>query len=255
LFSMLVTSWLQLMTHHRVRARLVFFRYCSLHPCGTTRIPNKIGIIWFLNLAFSYQKDQNPIAGNVSMPNQMKWHSPFGRTFFGDMKGTKKFPALRLLDIGVLPLQDDAHSCGIGLIAAIGIILRVIIGTDNDSATRYNDMFRRDHMEIKVSTDMKVEEDICCFPSGTFPILFEEDEFGSSSYLQVLKAEWFRLFDRIAELQHVTVPQQQNADHLVDCHYETMKLELQTFLWPKTPLLLSSQCGGKQCDFKGTQPG
>jgi hypothetical protein len=123
LFSMLVTSWLQLMTHHRVRARLVFFRYCSLHPCGTTRIPNKIGIIWFLNLAFSYQKDQNPIAGNVSMPNQMKWHSPFGRTFFGDMKGTKKFPALRLLDIGVLPLQDDAHSCGIVLIAAIGIIL------------------------------------------------------------------------------------------------------------------------------------
>jgi hypothetical protein len=111
-------------------------------------------------------------------------------------------------------------------------------------------------MEIKDSTDMNLEEDLCCFPSGTFPtILFEEGDFGSSLYLHVLKAEWFRLLNCIAELQHVTVPQQRNADHLVDCHYETMKLELQTFLWPKTPLLLSSQCGGKQCDFKGTQPG
>jgi hypothetical protein len=86
-------------------------------------------------------------------------------------------------------------------------------------------MFRHDHMEIKVSTNMKGEEDICCFPSGIFPILFEEDEFGLSLYLHVLKAEWFRLFDCIAELQHVTVPEQQNADHLVDHHYETLKQE------------------------------
>ena len=147
----------------------------------------------------------------------------FWTNFFRGYEGTKKFPSLRLLDIGVLPLQDDAHSCGIGVIAAIGIILRVVIGTENDSAMHYNDMFKRDHMEIKVSTDMKVEEDICCFPSGTFPILFKADEFGSSSYLHVLKAEWFRLFDRIAELQHVTVPQRQNADHLVDYHYEALK--------------------------------
>jgi hypothetical protein len=123
------------------------------------------------------------------------------------MKGTKTFPALRVLDIGVLPLQDDAHSCGIiGLLAAIGIILRVISGTDNDCGTHYNKMFRCDCMEIKVSTDMKVEEDTRCYPSETFPILFEEGKSGSSLYLHVLKAKWFRLFDRIAELQHVTVP-------------------------------------------------
>jgi hypothetical protein len=151
------------------------------------------------------------------------------------MKGTKKFPALRVLDNGVLPLQDDAHSCGIGIIAAIGIILRVIIGIDNDGGTRYNKMFRRDCMEIKDLTERKSEEDVCCFPSGTFSTLFEEGEFGSSSYLHVRNAQWFRLFDRIAELQHVTVTQRQNADHLVDRNYETMKLELQTFSWPKTP--------------------
>jgi hypothetical protein len=156
------------------------------------------------------------------------------------MKGIKKFPALRVLDNGVLPLQDDTHCCGFGLNAAIGVILRVIIGTDNDSGTRYNKMFRRDGMEIKDSTDRKSEEDKCCFPSGTIPTLFEEVEFGSKLYLHVLKAEWFRLFDHVAELQHVTVPQRRNADHLVDRHYETMKLELQTFQWPKPPLLLSN---------------
>jgi hypothetical protein len=63
--------------------RTCFFSYCSLHPCGTTRIPNKIGIIWFLNLEFSYQEEQIAIASHVSIPNQMKWHSPFGQTFLG----------------------------------------------------------------------------------------------------------------------------------------------------------------------------
>ena len=102
--------------------------------------------------------------------------------FFEYMKGAKRFPALRVLENGVLPLQNDAISCGIGLIAAIGIILQVIIDTNNDGGTCYNQTFRCNCMEIKVSTDMKLEEDICCFPSGTFPILFEEGEFGSSSY-------------------------------------------------------------------------
>jgi hypothetical protein len=28
-------------------------------------------------------EEQNAIASHVSIPNQMKWHSPFGRTFLG----------------------------------------------------------------------------------------------------------------------------------------------------------------------------
>ena len=45
--------------------RTCFFRYCSLHPSGTTKIPSNVGIVWFLNLAFSYQeqgKAVQPIA-------------------------------------------------------------------------------------------------------------------------------------------------------------------------------------------------
>ena len=60
------------------------------------------------------------------------------------------------------------------------------------------------------------------FQVGHFQYCLKRVNLVTSLYLHVLKAEWFRLFDWIAELQHATVPQQQNADHLVDCHNETM---------------------------------
>jgi hypothetical protein len=67
----------------------------------------------------------------------MKWLSPFGRTFFWEMKGINTFPALRVLENDVLPLQEDGHSCGIGILAATAIILRDIIGTQ-DGVAAYN---------------------------------------------------------------------------------------------------------------------
>ena len=88
------------------------------------------------------------------------------------MKCTNTFPALRVLDNDVLPLQEDGHSCVIGLVAATAIILRDSIGT-HDGGTAYNEMFSCDRMEIEVSTDMKGEEHICCFPQGTFTRLFK----------------------------------------------------------------------------------
>jgi hypothetical protein len=225
--------------------RTCFFRYCSLHPSGTRKIPNEFGIIWFLNLAFSYQeqqrrKDCNP--SSTTFAEKMEWLIPYGKAYFGEMKGSKTFPALRVLENGVLPLQNDDHSCGIGLIAAIAIILRDIIGKDN-CGTDYNKMFSREHMEVKVITDIDDDtgiersEHMCCFPSGTFRRLPTGDELGSSSYLHVVKAQWFLLFDRIAELQHVTVPKRHNADHSVDDAYETLKGLLQTFSWPERPVL------------------
>ncbi len=174
-----------------VCAGLVFC-YCSLHPCGTTRIPNKLGIIWILNTAFSYQEEQNANANHVSIPNQIKWHSPFRQNSFGDNKGTKTFSALRVLDNGVHYPQGDAHSCGISLVAAILIILRVIIGTNNDGGTCYNKMFRCDCMEIKVSTAMKVEEDICYFPSGLFPIPSKEGKSEQKEEIIAVLKDWIK---------------------------------------------------------------
>ena len=75
--------------------RTCFFRYCSRHPRGRTLIPNKMGIIWFLNLAFSYQENQNKTSASnrTGTPNQMKWYSPFGRFFVGDSyEGYREVP-------------------------------------------------------------------------------------------------------------------------------------------------------------------
>ncbi len=167
-----------------------FFRYCSLHPSGTTKIPNNIGVVWFLNLAFSYQEQGKTSAKDSSTPNKMKWLSPFGRTFFGEMKGTNTLPALRVLDNDVLPLQEDGHSCGIGLIAATAIILRDIVGT-HDGVAACKEMFRSNCIEITVSFDVKREDHICSFPQGAFTRLFKRFDLALSSYLQALKAEWF----------------------------------------------------------------
>jgi hypothetical protein len=50
------------------------------------------------------------------------------------------------------PCNTMGHSCGIGLIAAIAIILCDIIGTDN-GATRWKEIFRCDCMEVAVLTE------------------------------------------------------------------------------------------------------
>ena len=73
------------------------------------------------------------------------------------MKCTEKFPAFRVLSNGV-PARYS-YSYGIGLTAAIAIILRDIISTDIDG-TCFNKIFGRDLMKIKVFT----VKDICCFP-------------------------------------------------------------------------------------------
>ena len=79
------------------------------------------------------------------------------RTFCGEMQGTEKFPVFRVLNNGV-PARYS-YSYGIGLTAAIAIILHDIIGTDYDG-TRFNKIFGCDFMEIKVFT----QKHICCFP-------------------------------------------------------------------------------------------
>jgi hypothetical protein len=120
----------------------------------------------------------------------------------------------------------------------VAIILCAIFDTDN-GATRWKEIFRRDCMEVGVFADMKMVEYVCCFPTGTSPKLFDKGGLGSKSYLHILKAEWFRLFDRIAELQHVTVPKRINGDHMVDDCYQRLKGELQKLTWPNTPILLN----------------
>lgn len=58
--------------------RPCFFRYCSIRPDGTRNVPTTNGVLWFLNLVFSYanhiKKDTPPGAG-------MEWLAPFGKDY------------------------------------------------------------------------------------------------------------------------------------------------------------------------------
>jgi hypothetical protein len=102
-----------------ISSKPCFFHYCSINPLGTRKVSINSGIIWFLNLCFSNKIHQeSQPATNAAM----RWCSPFGKTFQGQMLGTKSFPALRLPDGNLLPKQNDGWNRGVGVIAAIGIV-------------------------------------------------------------------------------------------------------------------------------------
>ena len=66
------------------------------------------------------------------------------------MVGTEKFPALKVLKDAVLPKQKDNYNCGIGFVAAIGIILRDLLGRSTvPEITRYNKMFDHSSMDVE----------------------------------------------------------------------------------------------------------
>ncbi len=75
------------------------------------------------------------------------------------MVGSEKFPAIKVLEYGVLPKQKDEYNCGIGLVAAIGIILRDLLGRSTVSEiTRYNKMFDHSSMHVEKTSTEEVEE-------------------------------------------------------------------------------------------------
>jgi hypothetical protein len=65
---------------------------------------------------------------------QMNWDTPFGTKLQGSLLGTKAFQLLRLNVEDVLPKQtpEDDYNCGIGAVAATGIMLRDVIGINQD---------------------------------------------------------------------------------------------------------------------------
>ena len=98
--------------------------------------------------------------GGTAETSTLKGFTPFGNQYLEDMVGTEKFPALKVLKDGVLPKQKDEYNCGIGLVAAICIILCDVLGRSTVSEiTRYNKMFDQFSMHVKKSsTEEEVEE-------------------------------------------------------------------------------------------------
>ncbi len=147
------------------------------------------------------------------------------------MVGTEKFPAIKVLEDGVLRKQKDEYYYGIGLVAAICIILRDVLGRSIVSEiTRYNKMFDHSSMHVKKSSTEEYkelpEEYVCCFPRGTFQSLPTTSELGLRTILHALKAQWFMLFDRFVELQHDILRKSRDNIYVVDPAHISLHLQV-----------------------------
>ena len=63
-----------------------FFRYCSMCPDGTRKVPTSDGTVWFLNLLFSYSKH---IKLETTPTDGMKWLAPFGKVGYNGEFGRR----------------------------------------------------------------------------------------------------------------------------------------------------------------------
>ena len=78
----------------------------------------------------------------------MEWLYPFGNHLRGYHKGTKVFPHLQFDKTDSLPLQQDGYNCGVGVVAAVGIILRDIIGSTLESENRFYNIFEQSKLSL-----------------------------------------------------------------------------------------------------------
>ena len=182
-----------------------------------------------MNLAFSYAK---LIKEDGPHDNGMTWVAPFGkgsiveidvgmdrRTRMRKSKllGTIAFPSIRFhnKDVPNLPkqveadklkrIEGDSWNCGFGLVAAIAIIMRDIIGKDETVRSQYCTMFQTAPTSITKTNDEVVFQSPAhsIEPLPSVQILV----WASGNYLAALRHERFVLFDMLAELlQHNTIP-------------------------------------------------
>jgi hypothetical protein len=136
----------------------------------------------------------------------MNWEMPFGTKLPGSLLGTKAFPLLQLNVEDVFSQQtpEDDYNCGIGVVAAIGIMLYDVIGVNQDNNLKFVTIFSK--KTLIVSFCKKTVEYVCSFPEDTFqrlPPPHEMSVFGKT-YLALLREPWFILLDRLALLYHKT---------------------------------------------------
>ena len=158
-----------------------FYQYC---PFGNEEDLKSDGIIWFLNCAVSYRQHHVTTAESTSgaTASVMKWLSPYGNA---DMilKGTKEFPRLQLNDKLLLPKQIDGYNCGIGIVAAMAVLLRDFFDNASNSVT-FEDAFSPNSMPVNVSSSG--DEHVCPFPETLLSRNLPREQDPLNSYLGVL---------------------------------------------------------------------
>ena len=80
----------------------------------------------------------------------MNWEMPFGTKLPGSLLGTKAFPLLQLNVEDVFSQQtpEDDYNCGIGVVAAIGIMLYDVIGVNQDNNLKFVTIFSKETLIV-----------------------------------------------------------------------------------------------------------
>ena len=87
------------------------------------------------------------------------------------MLGTEEFPSLRLpQELEVLPLQIDDFNCGIGICAAIAIILRDLVYVDQKD-DKLDLVYEGTFSNLETFECSKNKEVYCTIPHGGFKVL------------------------------------------------------------------------------------
>jgi hypothetical protein len=202
-----------------------FFRYCSLVTDGSRQTSTEEGIPWFLNFCYSYELHER-MKQNSSEP--MKWYAPYGSSSDEQLLGSRNFPALRLRDRSHLPHQKDGFNCGVGACTAIGIVLRNYLKNENN-ASWFLSKLKREEKDMVFLKDESTLELYMMFPEDFFEPVPTKSDLVWGNYLDCLREEWFILFDRMAHIQYITLPQRINRQNAVDpIYYKTLK----ALTWP-----------------------
>ncbi len=189
-----------------------FFQYCSSIPDGSRVVDLDSGVLWFLNLFYSNEILEQNLPDAKAAP--MKWLSPYGDSFNGNMLGTERFPALRVEQFGGLPKQKDDFNCGVGMIEAIAIILRNVC-VEKPGQVLFDHQFVLRNEKL-LHTDLRSGECYARFHENFFQPLPTIEELVWGDYLAMLREEWFVVFDRMAVLNFKVLPQRLNKDNMVN---------------------------------------
>ena len=124
----------------------------------------------------------------------------------------------------ILPRQHDGYNCGIGICTTIGILMRDFL--KEDESCTIDNLFCKQVMPM--SKDTINAEMFYLMPKK--PFLPMPRVKAKQDFLQLIREEWFVLFDRLAEYQFWTGPHLLNRKHKPLAWYNsTVKL----LVWPR----------------------
>ena len=156
--------------------------------------------------------------------------TPFGENYTGPLIGSKAFPSLKISTINFLPKQPDDYNCGMALIATTGIFLRDFFG-DDVKIQRFKTTFSL-ITRTNAAEEMLIEDKTFVSEKSFFlpHIMFQPvEEQTLPNYLDELKRDLYRFFDRIAELDYFILPRRLDSKAVLLPEYEACRQQLR---WP-----------------------